>query len=80
MSYIHIANYSILFETIELFEIFYLKNHLNAIETLAKVWKRKLANANLNVFDNEAHVSVLYNQIEEIIDESTAHQKISQSR
>lgn len=46
----------------------------------AELYKRKLANASLNVCDNEAHVSVLYNQIEEIIDESTVHRKISQSR
>jgi pimeloyl-ACP methyl ester carboxylesterase len=31
-------------------------------------------------FPGSAHVSVLYNQIERIIDESSAHRKISQSQ
>ena len=34
----------------------------------AEIYKRKLPNATLHLFDNESHVSTLYNHIEEIID------------
>lgn len=36
--------------------------------THAEIYKRKLPNATLHLFDNEAHVSTLYNHMEDIID------------
>ena len=45
----------------------------------AKFYQHKLGQAELQVFDNESHVSVLYNQIDKIIDKSISHQKTSRN-